>query len=186
MPHWLGRLVFHPEWSGCGASIPICCIQVEWWNLAAWLKDMLKGKGILHCLVATLLSCRKMDTGYLPKVWRLFAGWCAESAFVLCSPMAVLVFLQSGADKRLALIALKGRLSALCVPGKAASKRSMDSQVLNFRQMEPPSPCKISSRCCRPSLRSPLSCWSLVHLKLVTLKAVFLVVITTAGRVGEL
>lgn len=81
-------------------------------------EEMLRSKGFSERLVATPLNCRKEETRniYL-KVWKKLNSWCSESSFSVRSPVAVLEFLQSGADKGLALSTLKGQVSAFkCVP----------------------------------------------------------------------
>ena len=166
--------------------------QVEPGSLASE-ESLLRGKGFSERLIKTLLNCRKVETQNIYcKVWRRFNIWCSEGSFDVRSSVAVLEFLQSGADKGLALSTLKGQVSALSV--FLEKQLALDPWIARFFK-------GLSRQ--RPVRTSSLPVWNLslvlqaltkepfeplesCSLKLITLKTVFLVAITTARRVGEL
>ena len=200
-------MVFHSERSVSGASLDSANPrgssvsgssllsagrEVEPSSLASE-EQLLRSKGFSERLIATLLSCRKKETQaiYL-KVWKRFNTWCLESSFNVQSSVAVLEFLQVGADKGLAISTLKGQVSALSV--FLERQLAFDPWVSRFfkalgrrRPVRIPNfPVWDLSLVLQALTEVPFEPLESGTLEVITLKTVFLVAITTARRVSEL
>ncbi|XP_044162144.1 uncharacterized protein LOC122946519 isoform X1 [Bufo gargarizans] len=158
-------------------------------------RQTLRNKGLSDKVISTLQSCRKPITRAIyNKIWKKFSSWLSQNQADARSPTVgcILEFLQEGFDAGLKPSTLKVQVSALscCLDTPLADHRWIRSFL------------KAASRL-RPTLRQSVPPWSLnvvleglcdppfepigqISEKFLSLKAVFLLAITTARRIGEI
>lgn len=160
----------------------------------AFEREILRKKGFSEAVISTLQKSKKPVTYSLYyKVWRAFDRFCTERGYPLEYDIKVLLeFLQRGLDSGLKPATLKVQVSAL----SAFLNRSLASNPWVIRFI------KAAMRLL-PTRRSIVPPWDLslvlnaltrepfeplqdISMRCLTLKAVFLVAVTTARRVGEI
>lgn len=158
-------------------------------------RQILRGRGFSDSVISTLQSSTKTVTHKIYfKVWKTFLRFCGDSPVdpSHCNISMVLNFLQAGLEKGLRPATLKVQVSALS--SFFCKSLALDPWISRFMR---------GAERIRPTRRVSTPPWDLslvlsaltsppfepideVPLKLLTLKAAFLVAITTARRVGEI
>lgn len=158
-------------------------------------RTLLLKKGLSEKVIKTLLLSRKPSTQkiYL-KVWKKFQVWCGESRFSLEQPNISLIldFLQDGLDLGLSPNTLRVQVSALsALYDTSLSQVTWVSRFLNAADRLRP---RIKNLCPPWNLNwvlnaltaAPFEPLAEIPIRLLTLKTIFLVAITSARRVSEL
>uniref|UniRef100_A0A803JB94 Core-binding (CB) domain-containing protein n=1 Tax=Xenopus tropicalis TaxID=8364 RepID=A0A803JB94_XENTR len=161
----------------------------------AFERQELTRLGLLDSSVHTLLASRKPTTEHTyHRIWEKFREWCLQSAVSFSSPSesTIVNFLQSGLEKDLSLATLKVQISAL----SALTKVKWADQPLVSRFLQ-------GVKRLKPQVRPVVPSWDLnlvlqalveppfeplesIPMELLSMKAAFLIAITSARRVVEI
>ncbi|XP_040197924.1 uncharacterized protein LOC120930813 [Rana temporaria] len=156
-------------------------------------EKILKAQGFSDKVIKTLVNCRKPVTRAIySKVWKKFNSWLSENQRSTHDVPSILEFFQEGVDKGLSVSTLKVQAAAISV-------------FLQFSLLENPTVARFfkSISRARPVVVRSCPTWDLslvlqtlvefpfepledISVKLLTLKTIFLVAITSARRVSEL
>ncbi|XP_068128005.1 uncharacterized protein [Hyperolius riggenbachi] len=156
-------------------------------------RSPLRKKGVSERVISTLLDCRKKVTRkiYL-KYWKTFNMWQEESGFKGDLVPTILEFLQDGVEKNISLSTLKVQVAAIST--FMDERLARDPLIIQFFK---------SVERKKPMLKKKVPSWDLslvlkvlkkepfepiadISFRLLTMKTVFLIAITSARRVSEL
>lgn len=103
-------------------------------------KDLLRAKGLLEKLAATLLSSsKKVTRAIYMKLWKKYNSWCSSKGLQVKNTISVLAFLHEGREKGLAASILKTQAAALSVFfGKDIIARKFAFQGLGTEKADGP------------------------------------------------
>ncbi|XP_068094667.1 uncharacterized protein [Hyperolius riggenbachi] len=159
----------------------------------AFERSPLRKKGVSERVISTLLDCRKKVTRkiYL-KYWKTFNMWQEESGFKGDLVPTILEFLQDWVEKNISLSTLKVQVAAIST--FMDERLARDPLIIQFFK---------SVERKKPMLKKKVHSWDLslvlkvlkkepfepiadISFRLLTMKTVFLIAITSARRVSEL
>lgn len=154
-------------------------------------EEILKNKGLSERVIRTLIqSCKPVTRAIYGKIWKKFNGWLSNRTDASRGSANILEFLQDGVDWGLSLSTIKVQIAALGV----YLQKSLQEDLLISRfckaiaKSTPIQRHKIPTwdLVLRAFLRAPFEAIAEASLRLLTLKTVLLITITSACRVGEM
>ncbi|XP_041427576.1 uncharacterized protein LOC121402927 isoform X1 [Xenopus laevis] len=163
------------------------CLEIE--------RIKLRKEGLSEGAINTLISSRKMSTSSkYNKIWEKFSSWGLEkfgSSFLI-SEVTIIEFLQSGLEASLSASTLKGQISAISAYTDIqwSSYPLIKKFFKGLIRIHPPVKDTVPpwdlSLVLDALTKAPFEPLDDLPLKILTLKTVFLLAISSAKRVGEL